>query len=79
MHVSPEKAIHETYLINQEQTESRADNSGNRGQILAREFEVFTRVRNGDGHGRGHQHHAHDRSNPEYQQVRDGPQGAANC
>ncbi len=68
-----EKAVYETDLINQEQAESSADNSGNRGQIPACDREVFTRVRDRDGDSRSHQHHADDRSNAKDQQIHNGP------
>src|SRR5271168_3664823 len=60
-----EESVYEANLVDEEEAEGGADDSGDRGEVAAGGFEMFAGDGYGDGHGRGHEHHAEDGSEAE--------------
>ena len=73
-----EQAVDEPDVIADEETEGEAQESGARYQSLIHPREAMTRKREGQGDGRGDQHHAGNRADTKDKQVEYCPIGDAN-
>lgn len=74
-----EEPLGHANLVGNHQAEDYAHQAGEHGQAAAEGFEAVPHKMEGGCEAHSNEHHAGDGSDPEYQQVGDGPAGILNA